>query len=203
MDPTNLTIAIVGLVLSTLTIAAILYGPIAALKIQRKLDQESEERKRDRERKQFIFRTLWVTRSTPINPRHVEALNMIDLDYPDCKPVVDAWNLYLDHLNSDSSRPNWEAQRVDSLTELLYQMSLALGYSYDRVLLKRHWYRPLLHWQIDDMDMALRKGFAEIIKGEQAFPVKIVDVQQAQPAKADMEARQGEKRELPRLAQEP
>jgi Family of unknown function (DUF6680) len=195
MDPTSLKIAIVGLVLSTLTIVAIIYGPIAALRIQRQLDQESEKRERDRERKQFIFRTLWVTRSTPVNPRHVEALNMIDLDYRDCQPVVAAWNLYLDHLNTDATQPNWEERRVDSLTELLYQMSVTLGQPYDKVILKRHWYRPSLHWQIDDMDMALREGFFKIIKGQEAFRVRLVDVQPSQPSARAEHA--GEKPELP------
>jgi hypothetical protein len=174
MDSTNLTIAIVGLVLSALTIFAIIYGPIAALKIQRKLDQEAEKRKQDRERKQVIFRTLWVTRSTPGNNRHVEALNMIDLDYVDCNDVIAAWNQHLDHLNSDAKQPNWDATRVERLSNLLYEMARALGYSFDKVLLKRHWYRPTLHNQLDDMEMTLRKGFSEIMKGEKAFPVKIV-----------------------------
>ena len=77
-------------------------------------------------------------------------------------------------------------------------MSTALGYSYDKVVLKRHWYRPILHWQIDDMDMALREGFVKIMKGEQAFPVKIVGVEQAQPAAmADAAEQPGGKPELP------
>jgi hypothetical protein len=181
MDSTSLTIAIVGLAISALTIAAIICGPIAALKIQRKLDQESDTRKQDRERKQFIFRTLWVTRSIPGNYRHVEALNLIDLDYVDCRDVIGAWNQHLDHLNSDAKQPNWDTHRVELLTDLLYEMSRALGYSYDKVLLKRHWYRPTLHGLIDDMDMTLKKGFTAIMKGEQAFPVTIVPPQPAPP----------------------
>jgi hypothetical protein len=185
MDRVSLTIAIVGLVLSGLTIAAIIYGPIAALKIQRKLDQEAEERKHDRERKQQIFRTLWVTRSTPLALRHVEALNLIELDYQDRTEVVAAWNLYLDHLNSDTSQQGWEVRRIDRLTDLIYEMGKALGNNYDKVLLKRHWYRPTMHGTLDEMDMTLRRGFSAILKGEQAFPVKIIATEQpTQPATA-------------------
>jgi Family of unknown function (DUF6680) len=175
MDSTTLTVAIIGLILSAITIAAIFFGPIAAVKIQRRLDIEREDRMQDRNRKEQIFRTLWVTRSTPLNIRHVEALNLIELDYGDCSAVVAAWNLYLDHLNSDASRPGWEDHRVDLLTELLYEIALSLGRAYDRVLLKRHWYRPTLHGQIDEMDLALRTGFNAIMKGESSLPVSIVE----------------------------
>jgi hypothetical protein len=153
----------------------------AALKIQRKLDQEREDRAHDRERKQYIFRTLWVTRSNVVNVRHVEALNLIDLDYVDCQPVIAAWNEYLDHLNSDGTQTGWEDKRVALLTALLYEMGRALGYTYDKVLLKRHWYRPVLHGKFDEMDMTLREGFASIMKGETALPVRLVEAPAAAP----------------------
>ena len=52
MDPTSaLWLGVIGLLLSAITIFAIYYGPIAALRIQRKLDDERETRNR----KQYIF----------------------------------------------------------------------------------------------------------------------------------------------------
>ena len=57
---TGVVLGVVGLVLSAITIFAIYYGPIKALKIQRQLDQEREARNR----KLLIFKTLMSNRAT-------------------------------------------------------------------------------------------------------------------------------------------
>lgn len=60
MDATAVVLGVIGLILSTATIRAIYYGPIAALKIQRELDEEREARNR----KVQIFKTLMSYRVT-------------------------------------------------------------------------------------------------------------------------------------------
>src|SRR5207244_804584 len=76
MDRT-IWLGIVGLVLSALTIAAIYLGPIAALKIQRRLDDERESKRRKLE----IFKVLMSNRATPLSPAYVQALNLIDVEF--------------------------------------------------------------------------------------------------------------------------
>src|ERR1017187_4652830 len=46
MNETAVVLSIIGVVLSAITIFAIYYGPISALKIQRELDEEREARNR-------------------------------------------------------------------------------------------------------------------------------------------------------------
>ena len=60
-----------------LTIAAIVCGPILALWAQR----WSERRREKRTRKLWLFRELMVTRTIRLSGRHVEALNLIDLEF--------------------------------------------------------------------------------------------------------------------------
>jgi hypothetical protein len=85
MTETTVVLTIIGLVLSLISIFAIYYGPIAAIRTQRILDDERNNKMRDRQRKEEIFRAIWVTRSTPMHFRHVENLNLIDLDFVNAK----------------------------------------------------------------------------------------------------------------------
>ena len=60
-----------------LTVAAIFLGPIVAVRLTRYLD----DRKETRGRKIHIFKVLMATRGTALSPMHVEALNLIDLEF--------------------------------------------------------------------------------------------------------------------------
>src|SRR6185295_14020788 len=86
-----------------LTIAAILLGPIIAIRITTYL----ERRRESYNRKERAFRTLMATRATRLSGDHVQALNMIDIEFYEKKKwkknsknkaVVEAWMEYLDLL---------------------------------------------------------------------------------------------------------
>ena len=64
-------------VLSVITIIAIMTGPIIALDLQRRLDEGREAKKR----KLWIFKTLMSYRATFLNPNFVQALNLIDVEF--------------------------------------------------------------------------------------------------------------------------
>jgi hypothetical protein len=59
----------------SLTIVAIVVGPILALGAQRVLDRIREKKKR----RMDIFLTLMTTRASPLAPNHIQALNSIDV----------------------------------------------------------------------------------------------------------------------------
>ena len=133
-------------------IAAMLLSPLIALRVSQSLSDRKEKRKRKLE----IFHTLMATRGSlgamgRMAPEHVKALNMIDIEFhgdKKSKPILDAWKAYLDHLNN-SAPPNtqpalevWNAKRDDLLVDLLYAMSLALGYDYDKTFIRRTTYAP-------------------------------------------------------------
>ena len=95
-------------------IFAVFLGPIFAVQIQKHLEIKRESRNR----KLYIFHTLMSTRATTLSQNHVTALNMIDIDFYNNKKVIDAWRIYYDHLNSQSSNENiiaWSEKCVELL----------------------------------------------------------------------------------------
>jgi len=125
-------------------ILAILLAPVIAVQVQKYLERQREVH----ERRLRIFKTLMGTRAAVLAPAHVEALNLIDVEFYGArhfKHVRDSWKVYLDHLNSfpneDQMRQSsWVERSSELLTELLFQMALSLGYEFDRVQIKRSVY---------------------------------------------------------------
>ena len=126
-----------------LVIAAVIVGPILAVQIQKFI----ENRKAIKDRKMQIFRTLMATRATPLAPLHVEALNMIDIEFYKDKTIVGAWKLLLDNFGNypkDPKEQNYQTRLTSSaersselLSDLLYEMAKALNYDFDKVHLRR------------------------------------------------------------------
>jgi hypothetical protein len=121
-------------------------------------------RKRERiNRKHDIFKILMATRGNPISYQHVEALNRIDLEFSGdkkYKKVVETWKEYFDNLSQkvdDNHRPTWSAKNEDLLANLLFEMSQALGYNFDKVLIKRNVYYPQGQWNTEQEIELIRK----------------------------------------------
>ncbi len=166
-----------------LTIAAILFGPIIAIRITRYL----EKRRDDYGRKERIFKTLMATRATRLAGDHVQALNLIDVEFYDKgtwtrhrknKAVVEAWKEYLDLLDNrplnEKSFAVWASKLDDLFIELMYKMSIALGYDFDRTAIKNTSYMPTAHGTELDEQAVIRKGFASIFKGDAVLPMQII-----------------------------
>ena len=164
-------------VLALVTIGAILLGPIVALWIQR----ISERKRNRRNRKQFVFHELMATRATRTSPRHVDALNAIEVEFSDGGKsdarVLSAWRLYLDHLGAavhDDLLPQWTEKSNDLLTDLLYEMSQALQYDFDKVSLKKNIYSPKAHGELETDQYLLRKYFVEMMAGQRPIWIGVL-----------------------------
>jgi hypothetical protein len=158
-----------------LTILAILIGPIAAVQLTRYLDQQREVR----ERKMRIFKALMSTRASTLSPAHVEALNQIDLEFDlnnrKEREVIEAWRIYLDHLNSADMNPDqWAIRRVDLLVELLHKMATVLNFQFDKVHIKNSSYFPRGYGELEDDQHAIRRGLKRLLGGDLAIPMRIV-----------------------------
>ena len=155
-------------VLALATIAAIIIGPIVALWLQR----ISERRRESRNRKLIIFKELMATRAIKVSPRHVDALNAIEVEFSDGsagdKRVLEAWRLYLDHLGNDDKGDNerWTDKGNDLLTDLLYEMSRALHYDFSKITLKNNVYSPRAHGDLELDQYLLRKYVVEMMEGK-------------------------------------
>jgi hypothetical protein len=152
--------------LEWLTLLAIVVGPMLALFAQRALDWMREKSNR----KLRLFRELMVTRYMRLSPRHVEALNMVPLEFKDKgkeKAVLDAWKEYLDHLGTDSTVDTnaWAKTGFDLLVDLLFEMSKALGYDFEKLRIKKEAYSPKLFADVEAEWHTLRKQLVELTDG--------------------------------------
>ena len=160
------------LLMTILTILAIIIGPIVALWIQRYI----EKRREQRNRKLVLFKEMMATRASRTSRRHVDALNTIRVEFSEGggagnKRVLKTWKLYLDHLGntSDTWSPDqtqrWEDQGLKLLIDLLFEMSRSLQYNFDKVALENEIYAPRGHRQDDEDELALRKQVLDITAG--------------------------------------
>ena len=160
-----------------LTIAAIVLAPVMAVQVQKWLEVFREERGRRLQ----VFKTLMATRAATVSPEHVQALNMIDLEFQGrrYKAVTDAWKAYLDHLASypkdggEAAQQQWGERRVDRLTRLLMEMGKCLGYEFDEVHVKKGVYAPEAHGQIENENFLVRRGLIRLLYGDSALKMDI------------------------------
>ncbi|QLI80248.1 hypothetical protein HZU75_01135 [Chitinibacter fontanus] len=160
-------------------IAAVLLGPIIAVRLTRYLDDQKERRSG----KANIFKTLMATRARNVSWAHVEALNRIDLEFSKRnnkeREVLDAWKMYLDFLsNSQLKDEAWATKRVELLIELLHKMARVLKYDFDKTHIKNSCYFPEVHGEIEKEQFALRKNMLEVLNGVRPLPISITNVGQ-------------------------
>lgn len=166
-----------------LVISAIIIGPVLAVQIQKFI----ENRKVIKERKMNIFRTLMATRARPLSPIHVEALNMIDIEFHKDKEVVGAWKLLLDNFENYPKDPKDPKDpiylsKIDSCAEksnelrtnLLYEMAKTLNYDFNKVHLKRGAYIPKGHADIELKQNFILDSLTDLFLGRKSLPINIV-----------------------------
>ena len=159
-----------------LMILSVLLAPLIAVQVQKYLERYGEARGR----RLYVFKTLVATRAATVSPDHVQALNMIDLEFHDSKykKVTDAWNVYRDHLNhfpseDESQQARWQAEIVELLAMLLMQMGRSLGYQFDEVQVKRGIYSPVAHAQVENENRLIRSGMIALLQGDASLKMDI------------------------------
>jgi hypothetical protein len=157
-----------------LSVLAIMAAPISALWIQRKI----EDGKALRQRRQNIFNALWLNRRRQFWVARVDALNMIDIEFIGHKGVLDAWQaLFAHYVRTD--HPGTEDQifneREELFATLMYEMSQVLKYKFSRTYVRDNIYRPILHGEMDLMELENRRLINGLLKSD-ALPVRFVGV---------------------------
>jgi hypothetical protein len=169
-----------------LLILATIAGPILAVQAQKWVERASERRNQKRR----IFEVLMTTRATRLANEHVQALNMIDIAFvrPKAlrqsateKAVIDAWRLYVDKLSenqkdSDAATLRAWTERCDEFfTDLMFALSNALGYNFDKVQLKRGAYYPMGHGQTEELLKKIQSGLASVLSGGLPLSMRVVE----------------------------
>jgi hypothetical protein len=167
-----------GIVLSVITIIAILAGPIVALDLQRRLDKGREAKNR----KLWVFKTLMSYRATFLNPNFVQALNLIDVEFDANnekeKAVRNAWKVLLDHFGdlADPKNQSNSAEKTATLTtNLLLAMGKSLGYDFDEVQIKKGAYYPMGLGNVEQEQHALRRALLNVMSGKARIPVGVFE----------------------------
>jgi hypothetical protein len=154
---------------------ATLAGPILAVWAS----EWRQQRRTLHDRKEWVFRSLWSTRSVPLHPDHVQALNHIDFEFPekDYSEIADAWHLYFAHLNSDQgptqdSRARWENTASNLLSDLIHLMATDLNIPFSKSLVKQPSYYPSGYAFTQAQQNELRALLLEVLKGDRAIPIR-------------------------------
>lgn len=207
--------------LTILTIVAIIVGPILAVQVQKLIERLTQ--RHDEKRK--VFMTLLTTRGRTLAPEHVQSLNMIDLFFSGKRrkdqAVVEAWALYRDHLFSKTEPPKpqangevskddnidfqnrlreWGKKSDDLLCSMLKKMAESLGYHFPDLLLKKGAYTPQWYGDLEQHQMTILRGLAEVMLGVRSFPMKVSEFPVNEEAnKALMQFLQGKQPLLVRM----
>ncbi len=154
-----------------LTILAILAAPAVAIQVSLWLAKNQEKR----QRRLTIFRALMGTRASTLAREHVQALNVVDVDFygsdNKSRAVVDALKVYLDHLNSGPVDQAWGTKRAELLVDLLQTMATQLGYQFDKTEIKRTSYMPSGYGDAELDYQEVRKLLLALLRGERGLPV--------------------------------
>ncbi len=157
-------------------VLAVVLAPVIAVQVQKFLEHYRERHVR----KLDIFKTLMATRFGSLTQEHVQALNMIDIEFygRKHKNVTGAWKTYLDHLgdypkNNDHAAAVWTEKRAELLAALLMEMGKTLGYSFDVVHVKKGIYYPQALGKLEDQSHLLREGLLHLLYGNSAIKMEV------------------------------
>ncbi|HEX4045092.1 MAG TPA: DUF6680 family protein [Gammaproteobacteria bacterium] len=166
------------------TVIAILLAPIIALRVQTKLDAAKEKS----QRKLIIFKTLIATYATRVSPDHIQALNMITIEFYGTESVLSSWRLYQQHLitpapkANDTSIPIEEREKAaqqwletgnDLFINLLVDMSNEVGFPFDKPTLSKGVYYPIAQEKIEIENRILREGLLKIICNREPLSMNV------------------------------
>jgi hypothetical protein len=135
------------------------------------------------QRRLHVFRTLMATRKIGISPDHVNALNLVEVDFYECQKVEEAWSDYKDHLN-DISKPEddtWREKKEKLLAKLLYEIAAVLRFKLPAIDIFKGGYAPS-GWAHRDMRyMGAYEYIYELSQGKKVVPIWLTGITQQQP----------------------
>ena len=165
-----------------LIILATLFSPFLAVQSQKWIERATERRNAQKQ----VFYDLMATRATRVAPKHVEALNSIDLEFstnsgPKEREVLNRWRIYADHLNinvesaTEAAITQWNIQAEELFLNLLEALTAALRYPFDRVQLRRGIYYPRAHSQAELRKEIFEREIVRLLMGDSSLNMKITE----------------------------
>ena len=108
---------------------------------------------------------------------------MVGIAFSGKSSVIEAWNEYLDKLNSQEpeseiERPRFYEDRDTKFHNLIFAISRAVGYRFTRLEIKKQFYTPIAHATWAEQETSLREGVTRLFKNETSLPIRIVGPEQ-------------------------
>lgn len=136
-------------------------------------------RKAQRDRQEWVFRTLMTTRRAKLQPHHVEALNHIDFAFPEAShsEVSEAWKLYQNQLGTSYGQTQEEYVRWSDKLDILFEslahlMAKDLNIPFPKSLIKTGGYYPKGFVDAENQNTEIRALLLEVLRGARALPIK-------------------------------
>ena len=175
----------IHVIIAIITAVAVFVGPIAGARLGVKLSRHYATHDEVRRNQLDVFRALMATRVDTTAPSHVHALNRIDLEFygkhSGDRAVTEAWRVYCDHLNSprENWSPDqylrWNEKKPELLLDLMHKMARRVGYEFDSSYLRNYCYSPQVYQDIENDNFEIRKGMADVLRGNRAIPMAITN----------------------------
>ena len=165
------------------TIVAVVLGPVIAVWITRRID----EQRADKARKLDIFRTLMRTRKMKMHWDHVGALNLVEVEFIDRLGVVNAWKDYLTNLGEEPP-PIEQKERFDIvirkreslLTKLIDEIGKVINIKVAQLDILEGNYVPRGWNEAEWEQQLLRRRLIDVLYGRAAIPIQQHQPQQGQ-----------------------
>lgn len=172
---------IIPQLLPWITIVAIIIGPIAAVIVTRKMDEARD----NQQRKLDVFRSLMKTRQVRLDPVHVSALNLIEMEFYGRTSVTTPYRAYIKHLSSAmpaiEQQDRYFDERHDLFVDLLQALGKELGYVFDKHELARLGYAPLGWGQDENIYRKNAVLLSEVLEGKRPLPIAPMQVMSNSP----------------------
>ena len=178
----------------TLTLVAILVGPVVAVVLTRYLDDRRDRRRGRME----VFKTLMRTRRTPVFVEHVGALNLIEIEFANDGKVIAAWRALFTHFGTEHPRRQEEQllpalakeqstsrdqrffdrlakERQSLLAKLLHAMASAMNFKIEQLEIFEGGYCPQ-GWEDEFLEgQVMRRYVVDLALGRRPLPVAVID----------------------------
>lgn len=127
-----------------------------------------------RDRQTNVFSTLMATRRLQISTEHVNALNLIEVEFYRKPTVLAAWKNYIGHLHGGPEDAAWIEKKDKLLAELLSNMAKVLNFKIDGLDIFRSGYAPGGWVHREDRANAAMEFVYQLATRQNTLPVLLV-----------------------------
>ena len=110
----------------------------------------------------------------PISNDHVNAINLIEVDFYKCAAVDAAWKDYKTHLYTGPEDDQWRAKRDKLLATLLFQMGKVLGFDMPAMELFQGGYAPKGWEYRDNRAGTVAEYVVALSQGKASLPMNVI-----------------------------